>query len=312
MTTSSGDWTTLVPVTGEAVALDLRLAQFPSRTLGLALDLLLQFVALLGLLWLSSSVADNLDSAAAKAIGLVSLVGIIVGMPTAIETLTRGRSVGKMAAGLRVVRDDGGPVRFRHSFVRALFMIVDFWLSGGSVGLISSLTSSRGKRLGDHFAGTVVVRERVPAAASLRQYAYGMPPQLEGWASTLDLTRLPDQTALQARQFLGRTTQLAPQVRTSMGLQLAAEFSAYLAPPPPPGIPAETYLAAVLTERMRRAARSVPVSPAPAPGAAPSWLPVPSDVGTSPGIGAGQGTSVAAPTDSATTPDDSGPFARPI
>ena len=46
MSTSSGDWTTLVPVTGEAVALDLRIAQFPSRTLGLSLDLLVQFVAL--------------------------------------------------------------------------------------------------------------------------------------------------------------------------------------------------------------------------------------------------------------------------
>ena len=42
MSTSAGDWTTLVPVTGEAVALDLRVAQFPSRMLALALDLALQ------------------------------------------------------------------------------------------------------------------------------------------------------------------------------------------------------------------------------------------------------------------------------
>ena len=73
--------------------------------------------------------AEQVDGAAASAITLVAVVLVIVGLPTLIETLTRGRSLGKMAAGLRVVRDDGGPVRFRHSFVRALFMIVDFWIS---------------------------------------------------------------------------------------------------------------------------------------------------------------------------------------
>ena len=113
MSTSSGDWTTLVPVTGEAVALDLRIAQFPSRTLGLALDLLVQFGALLLMVWLASNISSQVDGAAASAITLVAVVSVIVGLPTLIETLTRGRSLGKLATGLRVVRDDGGPVRRR-------------------------------------------------------------------------------------------------------------------------------------------------------------------------------------------------------
>jgi uncharacterized RDD family membrane protein YckC len=253
VSTSSGDYTTLVPVTGEAVALDLRLAQFPSRTLALALDLLIQAVALLLVFLLGSLVLSTADGAVVAAVSLVGVVGVLVGMPTLIETLTRGRSVGKLAAGLRVVRDDGGPVRFRHAFVRALFMLVDFWLLLGSVGLISSLVSARGKRLGDHFAGTVVIRERVPAAAGVRVLGYAMPPSLEGWASSLDLTRLPDVTAMQARQFLSRATAIDPNVRATMGMQLAAELSSYVAPPPPLGTPPEVFLMAVLTERMRRA-----------------------------------------------------------
>ena len=256
--TTSGDYTTLVPVTGEAVALDLRLAQFPSRTLGLALDLLAQLAVLFLVVWLAGAVASQLDGAAAAAIMLVSVVLVIVGMPTIIETLTRGRSLGKLANGTRVVRDDGGPVRFRHSFVRALFMIVDFWLSSGAVGLVSALVSTGGKRLGDHFAGTVVVRERVPAAASVSRHTYQMPPVLEPWAASLDLARLPDVTALQARQLLARSATLEPRVRDAMGRQLAAEVSAYVAPPPPAGLPAEVYLQAVLTERLRRAARRTP------------------------------------------------------
>ena len=81
-------------------------------------------------------------------------------------------------------------------------MIVDFWISAGSVGLISSLASSRGKRLGDHFAGTVVVRGRVPKRVSADQHVYAMPRGLESWAATIDLARLPDVSALQARQLL--------------------------------------------------------------------------------------------------------------
>jgi uncharacterized RDD family membrane protein YckC len=282
MSSSTGDYTTLVPVTGEAVALDLRLAQFPSRTLALALDLLVQLAALVAVIFITGAVADHVDGAAAQAIALVSVVMVIVGLPTLVETLTRGRSLGKVAAGLRVVRDDGGPVRFRHSFVRALFMIVDFWISFGAVGLISALVSTRAKRLGDHFAGTVVIRQRVPSASAMHQLAYSMPPSLEAWAGTLDLARLPDVTVLQARQFLARTPEISPEVRASMSRQLAAEVSSYVSPPPPPGVPDETYLLTVLTERMRRATRpagAVPTvrtsaaAPAPALPGAPAAPP---------------------------------------
>jgi uncharacterized RDD family membrane protein YckC len=251
VTQQTSDWNTLVPVTGEAVALDLRLAQFPSRMLALALDLLIQFVLLIVVTFLLASTSAGTDGAAAAAITIVMLVAVVVGLPTLIETLTRGRSVGKLAAGLRVVRDDGGPVRFRHSFVRALFMLVDFWITSGAVGLVSSIASQRGKRVGDHFAGTVVIRERVPAAAMSVQHTYVMPPGMEQWAASADVTRLPDVTALQMRQLLARAATLEPSVRDSFGRQLAAEAQSYVSPPPPPGVHPETYLAAVLTQRMR-------------------------------------------------------------
>ena len=294
MTSQSGDYTTLVPVTGEAVALDLRLAQFPSRTLALSLDLLVQLVLLLVIAWLTGAISSSVDSAAASGIGLVSVVLVIVGLPTLVETVTRGKSLGKLAAGLRVVRDDGGPVRFRHSFVRALFMIVDFWISFGSVGLISALISSKAKRLGDHFAGTVVIRERVPTSSGMEQLTYVMPPPLETWAAGLDLARLPDVTALQARQFLARTPEISPEVRQSMSRQLAAEVSSYISPPPPPGVPDETYLLTVLTERMRRATRPAGAAPVARTSAAAPAPPLP-----------------ATPRPAASEPPGGGPFALP-
>lgn len=236
-------------VTGEAVVLELRLAKLASRTLAILIDFAIQFTALFIFSFLAGALGLVLDTAALEAISLTGTVIVLVGYFVAMETLTRGRTVGKIALGLRVVRDDGGPIRFRHALARGLATLVDFYLLLGSVAMITSLASSRGKRVGDLLAGTVVVRERVPVrGAPIAQ----MPPPLAGWAPRLQLSRLPDDLALAARQFLARTHELAPQARNEMGVRLANEVSRYVSPPPPMGTPPEPYLAAVLVERRAR------------------------------------------------------------
>jgi uncharacterized RDD family membrane protein YckC len=236
-------------VTGEAVVLDLRPASFMTRALALALDYLILISIGLALAWALGLVLEIADPAAGSAIGLVSVVGVLVGIPVAVETITRGRSVGKIVAGLRVVRDDGGPIRMRHALIRALLALVEIWMVGGSVALIASLANRRGKRLGDMLAGTYVVRERTkgdlvaPAA---------MPPRLAGWAAGSDLGRIPDRLALATRQFLARTTRLHPASRERLGLALAQQLAPYVSPAPPPGTHPEEFLAAVLAERRRR------------------------------------------------------------
>ena len=84
---------------------------------------------------------------------------------------------------------------------------------------IASLASSQGRRLGDYLGGTLVVHERVPVRASPMAV---MPPQLAGWAAGLDLSRIPDDLALAARQFLARAHELAPAVRDGGGYSPAA------------------------------------------------------------------------------------------
>ena len=246
-------------VTGEAVMLEMRLAKLASRSLALAIDIAVQLVVLLiGVLVLSGTVTF-VDEALAAALSLTFFVAVIVGYPVAFETATRGRSLGKLALGLRVLREDGGPVRFRQSFVRALIGVVEIWLTFGSVALIASLASSQGRRLGDYLGGTVVVHERVPVRASPMA---AMPPQLAGWAAGLDLSRVPDDLALAARQFLARAHELSPPVRDEMGASLAGALARVTAPPPPPGVPVWAFLSAVLAERRRRElTRLVPGGP---------------------------------------------------
>jgi uncharacterized RDD family membrane protein YckC len=236
-------------VVGEAVALELRLAKVPSRALAILIDFGLILVILLPVGTLAGVAAGATDEALGAAILLVTLVSVIMGYPVLFETLTRGRSPGKMALGLRVVRDDGGPVRFRHALVRALVQIVDFFILVGAVGVIASLGSAKGKRLGDMLAGTVVIRERVPGSTATPAV---MPPHLAGWASTLPVTRLPDTLALEARQVVSRQQELDPDIAASLSRQLADEVLAALGTHAPGGTDPVSVLSAVLAERRNR------------------------------------------------------------
>jgi uncharacterized RDD family membrane protein YckC len=192
-------------VTGEAVALDLQPAAFASRAVSGALDVATQLVLLFVVIYLDSKVFSSLDDAAGSAVALVSVLAVVLGYPLVMETLTRGRTLGKLAMGLRTVRDDGGPIRFRQALVRALLEIVEVWLLIGSPALVASLISSRGKRLGDLLAGTYVVRER---GVTQRVPPPAMPFELAGWAQIADIGRIPDQLAVGVRQFLGRTASM--------------------------------------------------------------------------------------------------------
>ncbi|WP_125774417.1 RDD family protein [Antribacter gilvus] len=237
---------------GEGVVLDARPASFVTRALAGLLDFvvigvtLLVFVLVTGE-WLLPEVVMGTD--AGLIVYVVLTVTVTIGVPTTIETLSRGRSLGKLAAGIRVVRDDGGPVRFRHAFVRALVGLMELWATFGGLAALVSLTNHRGKRLGDIVAGTYAIRVR-----GARQVAAPvvMPPHLAGWAHTADMRRLPDGLALAARRLLGRADRLATPSRARLAVDLAARVERYVAPGPPPGTHPEAFLHAVLAERRDR------------------------------------------------------------
>lgn len=234
---------------GEGVVLDARPASFATRMLGAALDVLVLAVLGFVLVMAVAAAGQSLDPAAGAAVALSLTVLVIVVIPATVETLTRGRSLGKLATGVRIVRDDGGPVRVRHAAIRALVGVLELWLTFGSLALITSLVHPQGKRIGDLLAGTYCVRVRggqrpLPPVV--------MPPELAAWARHADIRRLPDGLALSVRQLLGRSTSLHPGSRVSLGSALAAEVEQYVAPGPPPGTHPERFLAAVLAERRDR------------------------------------------------------------
>lgn len=273
-------WQPAPVVTGDAVVLDVAIAQLPVRTLAALIDIVVIVIGYVVGLLLWSITLPQFDDALSAAILIIFTVLTLVGYPVLMETATRGRSLGKMALGLRVVAEDGGPERFRQALFRGLAGFVEIWMLTGGPAVISSLVSAKGKRLGDIFAGTVVISERGPKLNPPPV----MPPALAWWAGSLELSGLGAEQAELARQFLSRSAQLDPRIRHEMGSRIFAEVASRISPPPPPGAPAEYVLAAVLAERHRRAlARLMPQAPPtfyPAPY--PSYPPPPPTSGFAP------------------------------
>ncbi|GAB3578249.1 RDD family protein [Calidifontibacter terrae] len=235
-------------VTGEAVLIDVPATSVGSLILSALIDLLVQLGLLLGAALGAVKTSRYLTSAQGDIVALLIFVGVLFAFPVAVETLTRGRSLGKMALKLRVVRDDGGPIVFRHALVRGLVGIIEKYMFYAVPAVISSLLSTRAKRLGDFAAGTYVVREETALRLSLPPQ---MPYPLAGWAASADIAPLPDGMALQIRQFLGRSGGLTPAARQEMGNRLLAQVLSRVSPAPP-NAPVEAILAAVVAERRRR------------------------------------------------------------
>jgi uncharacterized RDD family membrane protein YckC len=281
-------------VTGDAVVLDVQIAQLPVRALSAMIDCTVVVVAYIVGVLLWSITLTQFDTALSAAVLIIFTVLALVGYPIAFETATRGRSLGKMALGLRVVSEDGGPERFRQALFRALAGVIEIWTFVGGPAVICSLLSPTGKRIGDVFAGTVVITERGPRMAPPPL----MPPQLAWWASSLQLSGLGADKAELARQFLSRASQLDTQVRDQMAYRITGEVVAQISPPPPPGTPPQLVLAAVLAERHRR--ELARLRPSPPVGPPPQWPQWPAQPGYQ------------QPTPQASPPSaDSGGFAPP-
>lgn len=239
-------------LTGEAVTLDLHPTGFVLRAAGALID----FVAQAFAFWMIALpalavVTTNLgtEPAVISALFIVTFVVCFVGIPITVETLTKGRSLGKLVIGGRIVRLDGGSVGLRQASTRALVGVIEFYmfpLFGGTAALFGLLTA-RTQRMGDLLAGTYCQYERVSGRVLP---LFGIPPQLAAWSHIVDVARMPTQLSRRIAQFLAQAGQYTPDRRARLAAELAAEASEFVAPIPP--VDPELFLAGVTVVRRER------------------------------------------------------------
>ncbi|MCZ2391064.1 MAG: RDD family protein [Acidobacteria bacterium] len=163
---------TLIIETPERVELEFSLASIGNRFMAVGIDHLIQFLSIILIAWFFAWIAsvnslDGIFEDSPKWVTAIMILAVFVVFAsyfTVFEWLWNGQTPGKRLMKLRVVREDGRPLTLWEAIARNLLRIADaapgFVIPIYSVGLITIFLNRRDQRLGDIFAGTVVIRER--------------------------------------------------------------------------------------------------------------------------------------------------------
>jgi len=177
---------TLIIETPERVPLAFALASIGNRFLAVLIDHFIQYMTILIVAWafiswsgvvdMNSIERDELLAQMSKwtiALMIVILFLIFAGYFIFFEWLWNGQTPGKRLMKLRVIREDGRPITLWEAVARNLLRIFDavpgFFLPVYSIGLVSIFLNNRDQRIGDMFAGTVVIRERTDEAPTFAE-----------------------------------------------------------------------------------------------------------------------------------------------
>ncbi|HEY8344352.1 MAG TPA: RDD family protein [Bacillota bacterium] len=156
-------------ITPENVELDYKIADVGSRFLALCIDTLIQWLTMLGVIFLLTllNVKElNLDTRMAGFSESV-VIGIVIALPfvfqflyfVILETAWSGQTIGKRVLNIRVRKEGGYPPGFWDIFLRNLIRAVDLLPIFYGIGFITMFFNKKAKRLGDYAAGTIVVKE---------------------------------------------------------------------------------------------------------------------------------------------------------
>ena len=249
-------------VTPEAVVLEFETASVASRSLAQAIDLGVRFGILYAIAIVAGLLGAGLGTTPAIVILFVGIFFVLFGYPALLETQWNGQTVGKRVLGLRVVTVEGSPVRFRHAAIRSVLAVVDFFLPPiGVSATIVALLNRRNQRLGDVFAGTIVLRERTGAAFPV-PVSFPPLPGFEQYARSLDVGGItPEQYAV-IRSFLTRVNAFSPGARAHVATRLANAVAAAMHHTPPAQVAPEVFLVSVAAAyQLRQGGPPVPLPP---------------------------------------------------
>ena len=186
--------------TPESVELEFALAGIGNRAYALVIDYiifgLILILFLLGSLIFNSvliEIVTNLvgstDRLELWSIAIQSLIAffIYVGYFVFFETVWSGQTPGKRYVKIRVIRDDGRPVRLQQSTLRALLRPFDELFF---IGVFLIVFNQREKRLGDLVAGTLVIQEEQPRKIVALKVSKSTQSLIDSLLTEADISRL--------------------------------------------------------------------------------------------------------------------------
>ena len=220
-----------------------------SRVFAIAIDLAVITGLFLALLVVGLILAFMLEAVVPPMLSLalliVAVAGVNLGYFLVLEGFFGGRTPGKAAMRLRVVREDGEEIGPREGVIRAfmrmavigpmpallvagvfsteVLMMVAPFASLGIVMFIDRKTRS----LGDLAAGTVVVLHRPPALAAARPYVpgYFQLPQHYFQLNHAEMSRLTPDDYVRLEEFGTRLSTISSAARQQAAMAAAAALA---------------------------------------------------------------------------------------
>jgi uncharacterized RDD family membrane protein YckC len=231
----SGQLDTISVKTSDNITLGYSVAGVGSRIVAQILDNLLALpltlIAILLYGALASAFVTSAQGAGFADAGAGFFAGFVYfGYFLVAEAVTGGKTPGKSAMGLRVIRVDGSAADFSAIAVRNVIRVID--VAVVLIGIVVMFFQPQTRRLGDLGAGTIVVRDRAmvtlaaavaPPPVMLRSPDAG--PLIDG----LDRIGGFERDAL--RVFLSRQG-LSPKLRAELAADIARRLLDRLGLPP--------------------------------------------------------------------------------
>ncbi|WBL21029.1 RDD family protein [Zunongwangia sp. HRR-M8] len=143
--------------TAQNIGIQQNSASIGDRILAFLIDLfIIAAYGILSMLLLAGLEADRFGE---------GVYYVVIGLPIFLyyllfETFWDGRTPGKSALKIRVVKLDGSRPAFSNYLIRWLLRTIDISLGSGSIAVVTILLNGKGQRLGDMAAKTTVISEK--------------------------------------------------------------------------------------------------------------------------------------------------------
>lgn len=243
----------IVIQTPESVELEFNLAGIGNRAYALLIDYVIWGIILIIslIVWAFVSFSINLtnnDIAKNISLWLIAIqflifFAIYVGYFTFFETIWQGQTPGKLFVKIRVISDNGRPIKIQQATLRSLLRPFDDLFF---IGTFLIMLSKQEKRLGDLVAGTIVVQEEQQVFSkkfTITEEAKILANQLHAQANIFYL--LPEDFAV-IREYLQRRNEMLTSAKVELSRKLAYQVKDIIGlDEVPDGVTANIFLEAV-------------------------------------------------------------------
>lgn len=139
--------------TTQNVSIQYQLAQWWERGIAFVIDFIVMVVAYYVIIMFAA-----FGGATSEYVFVIIAVPLFLFYSLLFEIFNNGRSIGKLALGIKVVKIDGKQPTLREYFLRWSFRIIDIYFSAGLIASLLISSSRNAQRLGDTLANTTVIK----------------------------------------------------------------------------------------------------------------------------------------------------------